>query len=139
MLVFLGGSCDPTTWRTDVVIPILQSKNVEFYNPQVKDWHSGLVALEREAKKKADVLFFVIDSQTRAIGSIAEVAGYIGAHRNVVLVVNDVVDGTTIGGQVVTGSELKDLNRGRAYVRDLAHEFGVTVHTDIKVAAESIK
>lgn len=31
--VFLGGSCNPTTWRIDVAIPLLQRMGITFYNP----------------------------------------------------------------------------------------------------------
>lgn len=31
--VFLGGSCNPTTWRRDTVIPLLTSLNISYYNP----------------------------------------------------------------------------------------------------------
>lgn len=31
--VFLGGSCNPTTWRADVAIPALNEFNISFYNP----------------------------------------------------------------------------------------------------------
>lgn len=31
--VFLGGSCNPTTWRKDLAIPYLQDAGVSFYNP----------------------------------------------------------------------------------------------------------
>lgn len=31
--VFLGGSCNPTTWRADVAIPTLQQLGISFYNP----------------------------------------------------------------------------------------------------------
>lgn len=31
--VFLGGSCNPTTWRADVAIPTLQKLGISFYNP----------------------------------------------------------------------------------------------------------
>lgn len=31
--VFLGGSCNPTTWRADVAIPTLQTLGISFYNP----------------------------------------------------------------------------------------------------------
>lgn len=34
--VFLGGSCNPTTWRKDVAIPYLQDAGVSFYNPVSK-------------------------------------------------------------------------------------------------------
>lgn len=31
--VFLGGSCNPTTWRTDTAIPELQKYGISYYNP----------------------------------------------------------------------------------------------------------
>lgn len=31
--VFLGGSCNPTTWRADVAIPALHNLGISFYNP----------------------------------------------------------------------------------------------------------
>lgn len=31
--VFLGGACNPTTWRADVAIPTLQKLGISFYNP----------------------------------------------------------------------------------------------------------
>lgn len=31
--VFLGGSCNPTTWRADTAIPELQKHGISFYNP----------------------------------------------------------------------------------------------------------
>jgi hypothetical protein len=31
--VFLGGSCNPTTWRADTAIPELQKYGITFYNP----------------------------------------------------------------------------------------------------------
>lgn len=31
--VFLGGSCNPTTWRADVAMPELKKQGISFYNP----------------------------------------------------------------------------------------------------------
>lgn len=31
--VFLGGSCNPTTWRSDIAIPTLQNLGITYYNP----------------------------------------------------------------------------------------------------------
>ena len=32
-MVFLGGSCNPTTWRKDIAIPFLTQHRITFYNP----------------------------------------------------------------------------------------------------------
>ena len=77
--VFLGGACDPTTWRFDVAMPILEAAGVSFYNPQVKEWHSGLIALENNAKAGADVLIMVLSRKTRGLATLVEVrAGMVG-------------------------------------------------------------
>jgi hypothetical protein len=34
--VFLGGSCNPTTWRSSIAMPMLKKAGVPFYNPQVR-------------------------------------------------------------------------------------------------------
>ena len=31
--VFLGGSCNPTTWRRDIAMPMLTNHGISFYNP----------------------------------------------------------------------------------------------------------
>lgn len=31
--VFLGGSCNPTTWRSEIAIPTLQKLGITYYNP----------------------------------------------------------------------------------------------------------
>merc|ERR1719271_1911462 len=63
--VFLGGACGDTTWRRDVAMPVLKDAGVSFYNPQVEEWHEGLVELERRAKKSALVNLFVVSGATR--------------------------------------------------------------------------
>lgn len=133
--VFLGGSCDPTTWRADIAIPALTSLGVSLFNPQVADWSPELVAIEAAAKKDAAALIFVIDGQTRALSSMIEAISQAGQGRRVFVTSKDISDGTIIAGQTVTGRELKDLNRGRAYFLDELSNFpNATVHSDIAVA-----
>ena len=33
--VFLGGACNPTTWRQDIAMPMLDAAGISYYNPQV--------------------------------------------------------------------------------------------------------
>jgi len=33
VVVFLGGSCNPTTWRSDIAIPFFKRHNITYYNP----------------------------------------------------------------------------------------------------------
>lgn len=133
--LFLGGSCDPTTWRADIAIPTLTSLNVAFFNPQVADWSPELVAIEAKAKKDSSALLFVIDGQTRAIASMLEALSQAAQGRRIFVTSMDITDGTVIAGQPVTGRELKDLNRGRAYFLDELSNFSsATVHGSIAEA-----
>ena len=89
--VFLGGSCDPTTWRKDTVIPQLESKRITYFNPQVDcEWHDGLIQIEEDQKATAELLFFFIDTQTRAIASLVEVAFLAGADRKLIPAIKDI-------------------------------------------------
>lgn len=86
--VFLGGSCNPTTWRHDQAIPYFQSRSVSFYNPQRPDWTPDLIEIEHRAKELAPLLFFVIDHDTRALASIVEVCYLAARGRNIIVVMN---------------------------------------------------
>lgn len=136
--VFLGGSCNPTTWRKDIAIPVLEAVGVTYYNPQADDWSEELVAIEAAAKDAAGWLLFVIDGQTRAMASMIEASALIAGGRRVVLVVQDIPAGTVIDGQAVEGRELKDLNRARAYLRAVAAEYGTAQYPTVEYAAESL-
>ena len=55
--VFLGGSCNPTKWRYEIAIPILNKNNISFYNPQVEEWNPDLVEVENYQKKMRKFFF----------------------------------------------------------------------------------
>lgn len=85
--IFLGGSCNPTTWRQNIAIPYLESNGISYYNPQVDNWTPDVVNIERHAKQSADCLLFVIDKQTRSTVSLVESAFMAGFGRRLVLVI----------------------------------------------------
>jgi len=90
--VFLGGSCNPTTWRHDQAIPYFQSRSVSFYNPQRSDWTPDLIEIEHRAKELAPLLFFVIDHDTRALASTIEVCYLAARGRSIIVVMNSIPD-----------------------------------------------
>ncbi len=45
---------------------------------QVDEWYPELIEVEERAKDAAKLLFFVIDSQTRAVSSMVEIAFFAG-------------------------------------------------------------
>ena len=54
--VFLGGSCNPTTWRQEIAIPFLEDARISYFNPQVSDWRPELLFAENQAKKVSDLM-----------------------------------------------------------------------------------
>jgi len=136
--VFLGGSCNPTTWRKEITIPMLEQAGVPFYNPQVDEWSEELVAIEARAKERAAILLFVISAETRAMASVAEAAEYVVRGRSIVLVIQDVPVGATFGGERVSAAELKDLNRSRSYLRDISVRHAVACAHTVVEATELV-
>eukprot|EP00301_Raphidiophrys_heterophryoidea_P001254 c10610_g1_i1.p1 GENE.c10610_g1_i1~~c10610_g1_i1.p1 ORF type:complete len:191 (+),score=50.30 c10610_g1_i1:181-753(+) len=139
--VFLGGSCNPTTWRHEIAVPKLEALNITFYNPQVDEWSPELVALEAHFKTTAQVLLFVIDDATRAVASMVEAVEFITEKPDRIVVAvldldsNSKFDDTEDPPEP---SEIKDLNRGRAYVRDVAKRRGVPVFGSIEEALDCV-
>ncbi|CAG2246411.1 RAW [Mytilus edulis] len=123
---FPGGSCNPTTWRQELAIPFLKSHGITFYNPQVQNWRPELLELEAQAKENADIMFFVIDKETRGISSMIEVGYLVASMKQVILVLTEIEDNDT---------ECKEylLNKGKI-LEDLVERNSVPVFTDIDTA-----
>ncbi|KAL5243346.1 hypothetical protein ACI65C_010756 [Semiaphis heraclei] len=120
--VFLGGSCNPTTWRKDLAIPYLQDAGVSFYNPQVDHWSQDLIEIEHAAKESATILFYVIDSQTRNVVSDIETANFAGNHNNLVLVIHpqDAIAGSVIAGEPISFHEAEDIREALTVLHKIA-------------------
>jgi hypothetical protein len=71
MKVFLGGTCNESTWREEL-IPLLEANNIDYFNPVVKDWTPDCQAEEYRQKEECDVHLYVITAQMTGVFSIAE-------------------------------------------------------------------
>ena len=71
---------------------------------QVPQWGPELIEKEHQAKQTADVLFFVIDRQTRSVATIVEAAYYTAAQKTFVLVIHP-LDGP---GQLIQGEPITE-------------------------------
>ena len=69
MKVFLGGTCNESTWR-DEIIPML---NIEYYNPVVEDWTPECMVEERKQREECDFCLYVITPKMTGVYAIAEV------------------------------------------------------------------
>ena len=138
--VFLGGSCNPTTWRTDTAIPFLKSKGITYYNPQQPNWVPEMIELEHQAKQTSKVLLFVISNQTRNVVSLIEVAylagGSMARGRRLVLCMEQfpTSGGHRIGDEEVSCQELSDLTSGLITVQDLVERQEIPVFDALDVA-----
>ena len=98
------------------------------------DWSPALIAVERFAKETAAILLMVIGNETRAVASMGEACEFICRGRVVVLVLQDLKPDTVFDGQRLNATEIKDLNRGRAYLRETAERQGTQVFITVEDA-----
>ncbi|XP_049538387.1 uncharacterized protein LOC125952750 isoform X2 [Anopheles darlingi] len=138
--VFLGGSCNPTTWRADVAIPTLDQLGISFYNPQVSHWTPDLIELEHRAKEKAKVLFFVLDSQTRSTAGAIEVAHIAGQNsKYLLLVLLPYSSRQKILNETLSEDEYMDLMSNQLILRQLVLRRGLPVLDSIPSALQRVK
>merc|ERR1712057_114170 len=78
-----------------------------------------------------------IDRDTRALMAMMEAVEFVVAGRPVVLAVNSVEEGQSIGHDVVGAAELKDLNRARRFLCDIAQRYNVPVHATVDEAVNA--
>ena len=69
--VFLGGTCNESAWRNEL-IPLLEEKGIEYYNPVVEDWTPECQQEEYRQKEICDVHLYLITKKMKGVFSIAE-------------------------------------------------------------------
>ena len=69
MKVFLGGTCNESTWRNRI-ISMLQ---IEYFNPVVDDWTPDCMAEEIKQRNNCDFVLYTITPKMTGVYSIAEV------------------------------------------------------------------
>jgi len=135
--VFLGGSCNPTVWRQETAIPHLKGQGITFYNPQQANWVPEMIELEHQAKVTSQILFYVLNDQTRNIGSMIEVSQYAGSNRRLIVVLNPYPGPDhRINGETLSKNEYEDLQSAMEMVQDLIERQGIPVFHNIKIALD---
>ena len=69
MKVFLGGTCNNSTWR-ETLIPQLE---IDYFNPVVEDGTPECQIEEIKQRQECDIVLCVITSEMKGVYSIAEV------------------------------------------------------------------
>lgn len=126
MKVFLGGTCNESTWR-DRIIPMLE---VEFYNPVVEDWTPECMQEEIRQRKECDILLYVITPKMTGVYAIAEVVDDSNKHPSQTVFVCLREDDT----DKFSKGQLKSLGA----VAGMVGENGAVVCPDLESAASHI-
>lgn len=69
MKIFLGGTCNESTWR-EKLIPMLK---IDYFNPVVEDWTPACMEEEIQQRQLCDLCLYVITPKMTGVYSIAEV------------------------------------------------------------------
>jgi hypothetical protein len=70
--VFLGGTCNESTWRNRMMI-YLYDDGLQYFNPVVDDWTPDCMKEELEQRGLCDFCLYTITPKMTGVYSIAEV------------------------------------------------------------------
>jgi hypothetical protein len=139
--VYLGGPCDNENdkWRTDVAIPLLSKHNLSYSVAETSSLTRKLLTpLNTKPCDNSRVLLFHLNKSSRAVEFIIQVAYYLGLKREVVVSVENLDDDFSIKDEVLTKTAVKDYNRARSYVSDMAKRDEFPVFQNLSEALECV-
>lgn len=70
--VFLGGTCNESTWRNRMMIH-LHEEGLEWFNPVVDDWTEDCMKQEIKERQACDFCLYTITPKMTGVYSVAEV------------------------------------------------------------------
>ncbi len=70
--VFLGGTCNESTWRNRMIIHLAEY-GLEYFNPVVDDWNDEAMNNEIRERETCDFCLYTITPKMTGVYSIAEV------------------------------------------------------------------
>ncbi|BHF72153.1 hypothetical protein SprV_0401521700 [Sparganum proliferum] len=139
--VFLGGACNPTTWRQKQAIPFLEKAGIKFYNPQVTTWSEDLVKKEQRAKRLSRILLYVFDpTQTRGLASLVE-AAFLAARGSCLVIVRpdlEQLGSLCVNGEILSQGEQNSLYEGLRMLDQLVQNRD-NVFTNLQAALYRIR
>jgi hypothetical protein len=71
--VFLGGTCNNSKWREQLVIPQLEVNKIDYFNPVVENWTDEAWMKEIFERENCDYCLYFITPKMTGVYSIAEV------------------------------------------------------------------
>ncbi len=67
--VFLGGTCNGSLWRDDVI----KKLKIHYYNPVGEEWTPAMMEEELKQRKESDFCLYVLTPKMEGFYSVAEV------------------------------------------------------------------
>ena len=130
MKVFLGGTCNGSTWR-DELIPML---TIDYYNPVVPDWTPECQAEEIRQRDTCDFVLYVITPLMTGVYAIAEVVD--DSNKRPGQTVFCVLEED--GGKRFTDSQLKSL---RSVSKMIENNGGLTLNLleEVSIAMKTLR
>jgi len=141
MRVFLGGTCNGSEWREEIV-PMLE---IDYFNPVVEDWTEECMAEEIRERETCDFCLYTITPKMTGVYSIAEVIDDSNKRPNRTIFVALSTD----GDDSFTSAQMKSLsavakmvkkNGGQVFdnLRDAANYMNGKIKTEQKYAGRHI-
>ena len=123
MKVFLGGTCNGSTWRNRIILML----EIEYFNPVVADWTPACMEEEKKQRKQCDFCLYVITPKMTGVYSIAEVVDDSNKRPEKTIFVRLRDD----GDEKFTEAQWKSLGA----LAEMIDNNGGTVFSDLKSAA----
>ena len=120
--VFLGGVCGKTKWRKEIAIPILEDRNIAYFNPQVEEgqWDESLIAIEQKARIESKYFLFYLCAEYSSLVSMLEIL-HEGNSGKTIFVVLEEYQGR--GGEGEGEGYAKDVRRARSYLGEMVKDY----------------
>ena len=129
--VFLGGTCNESTWRNDM-ISLLTNLGIEYFNPVVDDWNEEAQKNELRERAECDICLYTITPKMAGVYSIAEVIDDSNKRPEKTIMVllkesDDEIFNTGQWKSLLAVAEMIEVNRGAVfYDLDSAAEYIAT-------------
>jgi len=130
MKVFLGGTVNTSVWR-EILIPMLEKRKIDYFDPVVDDWTEADFLKEEQEKKDCTICLYTLTPQMTGVYSIAEVVDDSNKRPTKAVLIILESDGT----EEFDTAQLKSLTK----VKKIVDENGARSYFSLESFVDSIK
>ncbi|XP_013402305.1 uncharacterized protein LOC106167944 [Lingula anatina] len=128
--VYVAGSCGTNNWRNTIVLPLFREKGMTYLCSET------LSERDTIEKNRCRLLLYVIEDNTMGTVDMMEIGYDIGQGYNLILSIENMAQDSVVQGISLSRGAVKDYNRSRMYLADLAAREGIPVFSSIEEAAK---